>query len=600
MPPIPIQTRWLVRLNTKHCKQNFSKETCIFPLLYSIFEYIQTMPIHFILMKKILLVFCLSVGLFSQVFANNVTLSNISLTDQNITGHYCNIKFDISWDNSWRTATSVPGNWDACWLIAKFRVNNGDWYHCLLSTSAADHTAPSGSTVYPAPDAMGVFIYRSTDGNGSNNWTNAKLRWEYGMNGVSDDALVEVRLFAVEMVYIPAGDFYIGDGDGVNESLYALHHESSNYAVQITSSLVLDIRVDNSSVYDDGQIKNTGIGIDGDGGLDINNDGVIENDEFPTGYRQFYVMKYEISQEQYCAFLNTLTREQQQARVETDISGTSVTNVFVMTNTVGSMGYNGICCATTIPAAPAPVEFFCDLSGDGTPNPDCDGQFMASNYMNWRDGAAYADWAGLRPMTELEYEKVTRGPNLPVLGEYSWGNTNIAPFWSSYTSILCSYSSVILSPNENTGRATYYYSVNSLVRCGIFASSSINHTRQEAGAAYYGVMEMSGNLTEPVVNVGTVAGRSYRAVNGNGELDDDGNANVDYWPGINGNDKTWIANTVYGGTTGVTESAGSGIKGGSYANLADFLIISHRAYTSSSYNLLRQQTDGHRFVRNAF
>jgi hypothetical protein len=30
--------------------------------------------------------------------------------------------------------------------------------------------------------------------------------------------------------------------------------------------------------------------------------------------------------------------------------------------------------------------------------------------LSWADGAAWAAWAGLRPMTELEYEKAVRGP----------------------------------------------------------------------------------------------------------------------------------------------------------------------------------------------
>lgn len=145
-------------------------------------------------MKKIFLIIVSSILLIPWLQANNVTLSNISFIDQNITGHYCNIKFDISWENSWRTSTSVPVNWDACWLFAKFRVNGGPWHHCTLSASGGDHTAPSGSTITPSSDAKGAFIYRSTNGNGNNNWTNAKLRWNYGTDGVMDDAVVEVKL----------------------------------------------------------------------------------------------------------------------------------------------------------------------------------------------------------------------------------------------------------------------------------------------------------------------------------------------------------------------------------------------------------------------
>ena len=42
------------------------------------------------------------------------------------------------------------------------------------------------------------------------------------------------------------------------------------------------------------------------------------------------------------------------------------------------------------------------------------------------DLAAFLDWDALRPMTELEFEKMSRGPLLPIAGEYIWGNQTIA------------------------------------------------------------------------------------------------------------------------------------------------------------------------------
>ncbi len=41
------------------------------------------------------------------------------------------------------------------------------------------------------------------------------------------------------------------------------------------------------------------------------------------------------------------------------------------------------------------------------------------------DLAAFLDWDALRPMTELEFEKMSRGPLLPNAGEYIWGNQTI-------------------------------------------------------------------------------------------------------------------------------------------------------------------------------
>jgi hypothetical protein len=47
--------------------------------------------------------------------------------------------------------------------------------------------------------------------------------------------------------------------------------------------------------------------------------------------------------------------------------------------------------------------------------------------MSWADGAAFAAWAAIRPLTELEYEKLTRGPIEP---DWDTGDTlNHPSFW---------------------------------------------------------------------------------------------------------------------------------------------------------------------------
>ncbi|MFN9916944.1 MAG: hypothetical protein ACK53L_30425, partial [Pirellulaceae bacterium] len=50
---------------------------------------------------------------------------------------------------------------------------------------------------------------------------------------------------------------------------------------------------------------------------------------------------------------------------------------------------------------------------------------VAMNFISWADVTAYLDWSGLRPMSELEYEKAGRGPNAAVAGEYAWGSTSL-------------------------------------------------------------------------------------------------------------------------------------------------------------------------------
>jgi hypothetical protein len=142
--------------------------------------------------------------------------------------------------------------------------------------------------------------------------------------------------------------------------------------------------------------------------------------------------------------------------------------------------------------------------------------------------------------------------------------------------------------------------IQGIRRCGEFASSSVNHTRQEAGAGYYGVMELSGSISEPVVSLGNVAGRSFQAINGNGELNTAGYADVDYWPGINGNNNPAQASLVYGGSTGVTQNAGTGYRGGNMAMFYYGLYVSLRTHSCNGFPLTRDYPHGARLVRNAF
>ena len=63
---------------------------------------------------------------------------------------------------------------------------------------------------------------------------------------------------------------------------------------------------------------------------------------------------------------------------------------------------------------------------------------------------------------------------------------------------------------------------------GMFADATSN--RQAAGASYWGIMEMSGNLWEPVVTIGNSQGRAYTGIHGDGFLSAAGFANCNFWP----------------------------------------------------------------------
>ena len=94
-------------------------------------------------MKKILLFVTAVIVTAFATKANNVTVSNVSLTGQNTSAglnnvaNYTNVKFDVSWDNSWRVSgTGTPNNWDAVWVFVKYKESGSGqiFKHAKLST----------------------------------------------------------------------------------------------------------------------------------------------------------------------------------------------------------------------------------------------------------------------------------------------------------------------------------------------------------------------------------------------------------------------------------------------------------------------------------
>ena len=222
---------------------------------------------------------------------------------------------------------------------------------------------------------------------------------------------------------------------------------------------------------------------------------------YPKGYAGFYVMKYETSQEQYVEFLNSLTLEQQKARVANNNFSTMKKGDYVFGDLHAPSCRNGI--AFVEQKQPdAPVVFGNNLNPGNDFFSTDDGQTLACNYMSVEDMIAYCSWSGLRPMSELEYEKACRRfyPQVPDRGEYAW-NTN------SGINALSSLGDLAYAGDEREQANSAAKNVNSginnkvngPVRCGLFGASATNQS--QSGATYWGVMEMSGNLRELCVNV---------------------------------------------------------------------------------------------------
>lgn len=466
------------------------------------------------------------------------------------------------------------------------------WEHARLNNTG--HTAPTGSVIdaglltpgtsfnATTNPALGAFIRRSSTGAGSNTFNNVQLRWNYAANGISDDAVVSVQVFGVEMVYTPQSSYFLGGAGPAGSFTNGSWTSGNAIPLQISSENTLTVAQSSGNLW----------GTSSSGTNTIGSPGSLSA-TFPKGYAAFYCMKYELSQGQYRDFYNTLTYAQQMNRsYGSSIPGDGAKPGVLSTTNLQRNGIDISSVGSQVTNTPAVSG--CNLDGDGTYNESNDGEWIACNWLSWMDGCAYLDWSGLRPMTELEFEKACRGNQVSVSSEYAWGNATI----TQANNIV---NAGMNNENTSTSGANAVYNnptttMGGPLRVGAFAGTSAS--RFQAGASYYGIMELSGNLAERIVNAGDVAGRSFTGLHGNGTLLRDGSADVNYWPGINGNSSTGSANGIFNGTTGITEAAGSGFRGGGWTSPSGFLPVSERG-TAVSANTTRQNYNGFRGVRTA-
>lgn len=505
-------------------------------------------------MKRVIFLFVIFIQLLFCATANNIQVTNVSTV---ITGSVVQVQFDLSWENSWRTAST--NNWDGAWVFLKFKDNDGNWKHLKFTTS--NNVIPPGYTAtFPSNDSesgIGMMIYRSANGFGNVNLVGVRA-------GITSyPGIYDIKAFAIEMVYIPQGSFWVGDGEtGLNSLGYYMGF-TPQVSYQVTGAgNSVSLGAVNGTLRDN---------------IDVSATETLTG--FPTGYNAHWVMKYELSQDGWVQFLNCLTYLQQV--VHTGINPTSFGLIANFNNSGGRVRVLTAGVNNTTPAV-----FGSDADSDLLFNEPNDGQWNAMSGLNWIDEAAWLDWAGLRPMTELEFEKACRGMASPQNGEFAWGTNTIAAY--PYTiSNNFQNNSAITNYSSTDGNANYIITSDTgasfgTLRNGIFANSL--STRVSSGAGYYGVMELSGNVVETCVTTANAAGRSYNGRHGNGALTDSGYADENYWPGINGNGTPSLANGVYGGVTGVTQPVGCIFRGSAYTsggvNSLNNLKTSHRSSVS--------------------
>ncbi len=501
------------------------------------------------LLSALLLVVC-ALYAYHPAAANNVQLVSWLYPYSGGNGE---VGINLTWENSWR-ATSEPYNWDAVWMHARIRINGGAWAPLKLNTTG--HTIPAGATTAlglvdtdsahnsSTNPAIGIFVYRSSDGAGTFTANAMRLQWSYADNGASSGDSIEIRVIGVEMVYIPQAAFYAGD-NATSTSSFREKSTGDNDPWYISSENALTTTTTTSGNY-----YYPGAG-------DAANSVFTIAAAFPKGYGAFYMMKGEVSQSQWVAFFNTLTNTQKDTRsiLDSDVdpmkSSKPSNALYLRNNFTWTSGDAALA----------------DRGGGATY------AGVAMSYIAWADLTAYLDWAGLRPMSELEFEKAARGPLTAVSGEYSWGSTSI-------TQATTISSSGLSNERAQSGSNAAYGNAGGVqgpLRVGSFAKGV--STRAASGGGFYGAMDLSGNLWERTVTVGRSTGRAFQGrYHGNGVLDSTGDSNVTNWP--------------------ATSAVGAGFRGGNWVSASSITRLSDRS-SAALTDEQRTSVSGGRGARTA-
>ncbi len=427
-------------------------------------------------MNKLLFTLFIVILQFSFAKANNVQITNLSVSASSVT-------FDISWENSWRSGLDYH---DAVWVFFKQAPNGSAWTHANLDVASVG----TGYQTVISSDNVGFFIRRAANGSGLS-FTTVSATLD-GLIGMFQD----IKVFAIEMVYVPQGDFYAGDT--VGDRCFSRGDDES-IPLLITSEGALSY----GSTSSDFKYKGEATGSDIPA-------------SYPKGYNASYTTKYLATQQQYVDFLNCLTRTQQENMVVEEL----ISPMPEDTRDVMAVYSHYIHCDEIIPNGP--VTFYVDRNGNDIGGEGNDGGSYSCNGLTPTMILSYLDWAGLSPHSNLEMEKACRGPLLPIPSEYSWGSTD----YTTGNSVL--YAGTDSMKYANSGiDAGIKTSHPARVGCNALSAGS---TRTTAGATFYGAMDYGAHGA--VIKMKYSATTSFDGAHGDGILSLEGYNNVINWPEI--------------------------------------------------------------------
>jgi hypothetical protein len=179
-----------------------------------------------------------------------------------------------------------------------------------------------------------------------------------------------IRAFGIEMAYVAEGPFYLGS---------SVRRINCFYAYQESGTNTPPYRVTGAGAIPTGRQKGKLWAL----GFRPEDNSQIPA-AFPNGYAAFYCMKFPcLTQGFYADFLNTLTVAQAKKRWYVEGQGKEISRT-----------------------GTAPDYIYTATAPDAR-----------TAWLSWEDHAMVAAWAGLRPLTELEFEKAVRGLDAPEGGD---------------------------------------------------------------------------------------------------------------------------------------------------------------------------------------
>ncbi len=431
--------------------------------------------------------------------------------------------FNVSWDNAWNNEK----NNDAVWLFFKSLSSEKGYQHINILKEGHSIVSVFSNNMtldFEVPsDGIGLFLKPKNTFRGKVEATIKVLLDKKSFVDV-DPINWYFTAYGIEMVNIPEGSFTLGDPDtkaqeygsffapqkkGEATGLVAINSERQKLTVSETGDLFYEAGPEHYEGDQKGPIPSS----------------------YPKGVVSFYVMKYELNEGQYATFLNSLAQSQ--------ISDRVIINEEKYTIQGGTITFENDSYSTENPSKPC-------------------------LFVGWDDAMAFADWAGLRPMTEFEYTKAVRGPSQPIAKEFPWGSNS-----KEKMQRIPSDDRMLIMAN------------------GWDESQLTDATKAHFGASYYWVMDMAGSLWERVITIGHPIGRAYIGSHGDGTLSPSGTATDQNWP------------------TGVRESGGIGFRGGGfygydreYHEFNPFSPIAYRTY-GGWHGGMRNNAYGTRFVRSS-